>query len=82
MTAPINTGGPAFPVADTHHANGQIEFGANGMTLRDYFAGQALIGLLANPNYGAPDPSKDAITAYHEGDAMIAARDAKPEGAS
>ena len=35
------TGGPAFPVADSHHANGQIQYGSNGMTLRDYFAAHA-----------------------------------------
>ena len=35
------TGGPAFPT----HMDASY-----GMTLRDYFAGQALAGMLANPN--------------------------------
>ena len=35
------TGGPAFPVTDSHHANGQIQYGTSGMTLRDYFAAHA-----------------------------------------
>ena len=42
-----NDGGPAFPVADTHHPDGQIQYGTNGMSLRDWFAGQALAGMLA-----------------------------------
>jgi hypothetical protein len=46
--APIGDGGPAFPLQDwdeciqTH----RIE---SGMTLRDWFAGQALAGFAANP---------------------------------
>jgi hypothetical protein len=38
------TGGPAFPVPG--HTDGWHP--KDGMTLRDYFAGQALSGLLAN----------------------------------
>lgn len=42
----INDGGPAFPVPDTVpdtvHTNGQVEYGSPGMSLRDWFAGQAL----------------------------------------
>ena len=42
------------------------------MTLRDWFAGQALAGLLAE---GTGQPwSKDARDAYLAADAMIAAR--------
>jgi hypothetical protein len=44
----INDGGPAFPVPDVYHPNGQIEYGSPGMSLRAYFAGQALSGILAN----------------------------------
>lgn len=36
-----NDGGPAFPVPDSHHANGQVQYGANGMSLRDWLASQA-----------------------------------------
>ena len=36
----LNDGGPAFPVVETHPVHGsRIDF---GMTLRDWFAGQAL----------------------------------------
>lgn len=43
MSAAKNDGGPAFPVQDAS------TWQAHGMSLRDYFAGQALQGLLANP---------------------------------
>ena len=33
-------GGPAFPVASCTDSNGQICRGTDGMTLRDWFAGQ------------------------------------------
>jgi hypothetical protein len=71
------TGGPAFPVPDSHDANGQVQYGANGMTLRDWFAGQALAGLLGNSyiseRYGQPAAER-AIDAYIFADAMLAER--------
>lgn len=47
--SPPRDGGPAFPVPDVTHPNGQIQWGANGMSLRAWLAGQALSGMLANP---------------------------------
>lgn len=49
--------------------------GHNGMTLRDYFAGQALTGLLAGrqPNNAYPLEYL-AETSYATADAMIKAR--------
>jgi hypothetical protein len=49
--------------------------GHNGMTLRDYFAGQALTGLLAGrqPNNAYPLEYL-AETSYATADAMIEAR--------
>jgi len=44
MSAPINDGGAAFPVVDGWHKDGRHRCGEEGMTLRDYFAGQALAG--------------------------------------
>lgn len=58
----INTGGPAFP-AGAHF----------GMTLRDYFAGQALAGMNASEMHA----KKMAEWAYETADAMLAAREAK-----
>ena len=71
MNNPINDGGPAFPITE----NGLQ--GYNGMTLRDWFAGQALAGLLS---LARPDASiiNDAYTSYSFADAMLAAREVKP----
>ena len=68
-TAKTANGGPAFP---------GFEKGlpAPGMTLRDYFAGQALAGLLGDPNAGG-EFSAYANDAYRFADAMIEMRGAK-----
>ncbi len=81
MKPPINDGGPAFPVADTVHSTGQVQYGVNGMTLRDYFAGQALGGQLAfspsDPFKKYHQPEEVAAACYRFADAMIAARETK-----
>ena len=87
-----NTGGSAFPrpVPSGHYVGG---FGGgagvgvspvSGMTLRDYFAGQALAGFCSNQNWlenakskAASNPLGDIVSAaaYAVADAMIEARD-------
>ena len=57
-------------------ANKQVqhtEVNGNGLSLRDYFAGQALAGILASANFG---DTKDWLPrkAYGLADAMLAAR--------
>ena len=47
----------------------------NGMTLRDYFAGQALIGIITHPDGFAGKWKKAAEHAYEAADAMIEARE-------
>lgn len=42
MSTPIDDGAPAFPVPDVVNPDGQIQFGSNGMSLRDYFAAKAM----------------------------------------
>jgi hypothetical protein len=53
---------------------------AQGMSLRDYFAGQALVGLSANPreDYSGTTREDKAVESYRQSDAMLAAREAKP----
>lgn len=61
---------PAFPVVSD-------EFGhLSGMTLRDYFAGQALTGMMAHPEHEWWIGNGLAVSAAYEvADAMIAERD-------
>ena len=59
-------GGPAFPLAGTVYV---------GMSMRDWFAGQALIGLIARAVTLPPIPIKQrTVDAYKYADAMIEAR--------
>ncbi len=86
MDTPIKDGGPAFPTPDVTYPNSQVQFGQNGMTLRDYFAGQALaaqrnLPCLTNSETG-PIFRNNAETCYAQADAMLAAREPKPEAAS
>jgi hypothetical protein len=66
-------GGPAFPVA--HEVN--LETCRKGMSLRDWFAGQALAGWLANPVGDGSDANELARYSYKMADAMLKAREAK-----
>lgn len=93
MSTPINDGGPAFPGKGVV---GQTSVGGGpwtdkigdfpGMTLRDYFAGQALAGIMAGVCTGH-QISKPGQTikvdesvhdaAYAAADKMLAAREGK-----
>ena len=64
-----DTGGQAFP-AFSQDCQGHIEREQIGMTLRDYFAGQVLSGMLSN-GYNQNFANVDA---YKIADAMIAER--------
>lgn len=73
-----NDGGPAFP------GLGYTD-NAVGMSLRDYFAGQALAAIIAATSKGQHQPGNGkmstipgmAFDAYEMARAMISARDAK-----
>jgi hypothetical protein len=78
-------GGPAFPgglfrtVQRVGEEPRDIPAGPQGMSLRDWFAGQALVGLLSS------DREEEQISfsgyvfmAYDIADEMLAARKAKP----
>lgn len=64
-----NDGGWVFPIQDMARPN------APGMTLRDWFAGQALRLFWSSGRSMAADDV--ASVAYEVADAMIAARDAE-----
>ncbi|NTG73257.1 hypothetical protein G6M02_07925 [Agrobacterium rhizogenes] len=87
MSKTDNNGGPAFPVTfEGGGNNGESPAYFEGMTLRDWFAGQALMGICAglcsdHSHEGRQrafdrvvfnDAAKDAYTLA---DAMIAARE-------
>jgi hypothetical protein len=76
MDDPINDGGPAFP--PTFGLSGEI---GDGMSLRDWFAGQALLTVSVNVWIEGLDYQSNgrncAAAAYALADAMIAARSAK-----
>ena len=62
-----HTGWPAFNVPAGCRED-------QGMTLRDYFAGQWLAGYIANPSIGSGTHKDEATAAYAMADAMLKAR--------
>ena len=79
-----NTNGPAFPTGIIMDDKGLIVGGSNGMTLRDYFAAQALTGaqvwdaVLNGKNAVLANGGTDKLAeiAYAVADAMLKAREA------
>ena len=90
-------GGPAFPTKIRHTLQGGVDGVATeweellpGMTIRDYFAGQALAGMVAGGvdfldavsarslKSGQSQEEVVALAAYDLADAMLAAREATP----
>ena len=69
---PLNSS--AFPVVDDIGRG--LECVDRGMTLRDWFAGQALAGLMACPDLELGPGRSFAELAYRQADAMMKARDA------
>lgn len=85
MTDKIDDGGPAFPVTSplyvsdgTPGSEKMVRSELDGMSLRDWFAGMALSGLISTLEY--PDADM-ALRCYALADAMIAARKPKSEPA-
>ena len=85
MSGPIKDGGPAFPLLQSVHPYPH----GHGMMLRDWFAGQALVGTLAmlQPEHvanmmrgGMTQTEVDRLlarSAYRMADLMLAAREAR-----
>jgi hypothetical protein len=72
----MNTGGPAFP-HEYKYGDGTAQR-CDGMTLRDYFAAKAMLGILNDPHREINYPY-DAVAsyAYSLADAMLKARELK-----
>ncbi|MBZ5761540.1 hypothetical protein LAV84_18510 [Rhizobium sp. VS19-DR104.2] len=71
-----NEGGFAFPTPTLFAPDGTfLGGGSDGMTLRDWFAGQALIGMMQAMRPYSNDFARSAREAYVQADAMIAARE-------
>lgn len=73
----IDDGGPAFPcdvqVEDNSGSHYEERY---GLTMRDWFAGQVLVGILSGDQRFF-SPSELATISYWAADAMLAARNKK-----
>lgn len=67
----MNDGGQAFPTQGFKCDDGITYVGASGMTLRDYFAGQALTGLIPTKDFTFESGVRSA---YLFADAMLEER--------
>lgn len=74
----MNDGGPAYPSTSACES-WQCRKPSSGMSLRDYFAGQALAGMLAHPETEL-DPNNFVnymLDVWTIADAMLLARNTK-----
>ena len=65
----MDNSGQAFPIPGSPTPNGEGTWPEYGMTIRDYFAGQAMLGLIP-----AFDAASIGLIAYSLADSMIRAR--------
>ena len=70
-----NDGGSAFPYHIDESAIHVTDF--PGMTLRDWFAGQALAGMIGTERWEQIDIKHIAVGAFDVANAMLAAREGK-----
>ena len=74
QTSEQNDGGPAFPHAGfINYDESVTRHERSGISVRDHFAGQALIGLLSDPTLDM-NQKQCASWAYGQADAMLAER--------
>ena len=67
----IDPNAPAFPVPDSHHADGQVEFGFNGLTIRAEIASRIMAGFAADAEMTG-SKEEVASVAVEWADALIA----------
>jgi hypothetical protein len=73
-----NDGGPAFPFEHGHSPDA-CNVRESGMTLLDYFAGQAM-SVLSHPAFDPRTPDAIARRCYDTAEAMIAERERRFKG--
>jgi len=73
-----NNGGAAFPLV----AENPPYHVADGMSLRDYFAGQALVGLCSQYGYNSCNVIGLANMSYNIADAMLKEREKEKEASN
>jgi len=75
-----NNGGPAFALSHPYYGPGIRVNVREGMSLRDWFAGRALQGILAQPldSSCSFNPKLCAESSYEYADAMLTARKEQP----
>ncbi len=79
MSEPKDDGGPAFPASRWERnpldprTSEMVEHDYPGMSLRDYFAGQALAGIFARES-ATFSGDMIALAAYAQADAMLRMR--------
>jgi hypothetical protein len=70
-----NDGGPAFPIVATTGDPRDGVYCANGLSIRDWFAGMALQGLIRHPDAVGEAEDTIAAWAYAAADSMIQQRE-------
>lgn len=89
MSTRVNDGGPAYPAAPNPNYTDDAQLGQRGMSVRDWFAGQALPAKIKdadsfnddcrnNRNNTRITPEDVAHSCYVYADAMLKARETKP----
>jgi hypothetical protein len=69
-----NDGGAAFPRAATNDDNVMRGLTNEGMSLRDWFAGQVISGTIQRSGHAFENPAVAAQWAYSQADAMLTER--------
>ena len=78
MSETKNDGGPAFPHPWTADMGWSPRDAPGGMSLRDWFAGQALASVPTTSRAGPMSKAEIAEYSYAIADAMLKAREQKP----
>lgn len=69
------TGGSVFPTSPIYNGDDEVVKAGPGMTLRDYFAAQALPAVIQDARrHDSTDEEAMALTAYAIADALLKAR--------